>query len=151
MIMLHGPQPQKSINILKNTWLKIRDLNYFKWNLDYSPILIWSIYCSSSLNLSEIKFANKEHFFRKKDKVTGNKPLARIDSNDIDVGVKDVLLFAKLRNEALRLPHFINYYKNLGVNRFFFVDNNSDDNSREIILDEPSAYLFYTEENFKNN
>lgn len=93
----------------------------------------------------------KNIFYRKKDKVTGNKPLTRIDNNDIDVGVKDVLLFAKLRNEALRLPHFIDYYKNLGVNNFFFVDNNSDDNSREIILDEPSAYLFYTEENFKNN
>lgn len=71
-------------------------MNYFKLNLDYSPILIWSIFCSSSLNLSEIKFANEEHFFRKRDKVTGNRPLTKIDSKNIDFGINDVLLFANL-------------------------------------------------------
>lgn len=35
----------------------------------------------------------------------------------------DILLFATLRNERVRLPYFLQYYRDLGVNHFLIVDN----------------------------
>ncbi|MEE4175635.1 MAG: glycosyltransferase family 2 protein [Xanthomonadales bacterium] len=39
----------------------------------------------------------------------------------------DVLLFCCLRNEAIRIPAFLDYYRRLGVAHFLFVDNGSGD------------------------
>ena len=78
-------------------------------------------------------------------------PFRRIDSKDLTIDNNEIILFAVLRNESLRLPHFINYYKSLGVDRFIFVDNGSTDNSQEIILKEESAHLFYTEESYEKH
>ena len=35
----------------------------------------------------------------------------------------DVLLFCTLRNERVRLPYFLRYYRDLGIRHFLFVDN----------------------------
>ena len=45
---------------------------------------------------------------------------------------KEIRLFAIMRNESLRLPYFLEYYKNLGVDRFFLIDNNSTDGSVQV-------------------
>ncbi|OZA17880.1 MAG: glycosyl transferase family 2, partial [Rhodobacterales bacterium 17-64-5] len=42
-----------------------------------------------------------------------------------------ILLFATLRNERVRLPYFLQYYRKLGIDHFLLVDNGSDDGSRE--------------------
>ena len=41
-----------------------------------------------------------------------------------------ILLLCTLRNERIRLPYFLRYYRDLGINHFLFVDNGSDDGSR---------------------
>ncbi len=61
------------------------------------------------------------------------QPIRNVDDKKIEIEKNQVLLFSILRNESLRLPHFLEYYKSLGVDRFFFVDNNSSDSSKEII------------------
>ena len=38
-----------------------------------------------------------------------------------------LLLFSTLRNELVRLPYFLRYYRELGINHFLIVDNGSDD------------------------
>jgi len=53
-----------------------------------------------------------------------------------------------LRNEARRLPLFIDHYKRLGVDRFFMVDNQSEDETRELLLAEPSADVFVAHASF---
>ena len=35
-----------------------------------------------------------------------------------------------MRNEKIRLPFFLRYYRNLGVNHFLIVDNDSTDGTR---------------------
>lgn len=42
-----------------------------------------------------------------------------------------ILLFSTLRNERVRLPYFLRYYRDLGVNHFLIVDNDSEDGSHE--------------------
>ncbi|QIG50729.1 hypothetical protein G5V57_25150 [Nordella sp. HKS 07] len=56
----------------------------------------------------------------------------------------EVAVLCVLRNEAARLPLFFAHYKKLGVDRFFMVDNNSDDGSHEMLLAEPLADVFHT-------
>jgi hypothetical protein len=60
----------------------------------------------------------------------------------------DFPLICVLRNEAMRLPLFFDHYKNLGVTRFIMIDNDSDDGSRDILLSEPSADIFFTSISF---
>lgn len=62
----------------------------------------------------------------------------------------DILLFCVLRNEAQRLTFFLNYYRNLGVNHFIFVDNGSTDNFQALVEGEPDVSVFSTESSFKN-
>jgi glycosyltransferase involved in cell wall biosynthesis len=49
------------------------------------------------------------------------------------IGVRDVVLFACLRNEALRLPHFLRHYRALGVRHFAVVDNGSTDGTTDLL------------------
>ncbi len=56
-----------------------------------------------------------------------------------------------LRNEAARLPIFLEHYKKLGVDRFFMVDNDSSDGSADILLAEPLADIFHTAVSFRES
>lgn len=72
----------------------------------------------------------------------------RMDSRPIQVGSNEVLLFTMLRDQRQRLPWFLNYYRNLGVNRFFLVDNDSQDDSVGYLLEQPDVHLFWTADSF---
>ncbi|MGP3696574.1 glycosyltransferase family 2 protein [Rhodobacter sp. NSM] len=66
-----------------------------------------------------------------------------------DVRREDILLFCTLRNERVRLPWFLRYYRNLGVTHFFFVDNNSTDGSAEYLAGQPDVSLWHTSRSYK--
>jgi hypothetical protein len=63
----------------------------------------------------------------------------------------DALLFCTLRNERVRLPYFLKYYRDLGVNHFLFVDNDSTDGSRQYLADQPDVSLWHTGESYKRS
>ncbi|MCC7273978.1 MAG: glycosyltransferase family 2 protein [Alphaproteobacteria bacterium] len=44
------------------------------------------------------------------------------------------LLFCLVRNEAYYVPHFLDHYRRLGIAQFVFVDDRSDDGTRETLL-----------------
>lgn len=77
--------------------------------------------------------------------------LHRLDNNPITKDVYELRLFAIMRNEALRLPYFIEYYKRLGVDRFFIIDNNSSDLSRDIALQHSEIHVFSTDEPYQEH
>lgn len=60
----------------------------------------------------------------------------------------EIGLICVLRNEAARLPLFLDHYKRLGVTRFFMIDNNSDDGSRNLLFAEPMADIFHADASF---
>jgi Glycosyl transferase family 2 len=74
--------------------------------------------------------------------------LTRLDSQPIPEAKAELRLFCVVRNEALRLPYFLKYYSARGVERFFFVDNNSADTTTQVLLGEPNVHVFSTEESF---
>lgn len=60
----------------------------------------------------------------------------------------EVAVICVLRNEAARLPLFFEHYKKLGVDRFFMVDNASDDGSADLMLAEAKADVFFTDASY---
>ena len=56
----------------------------------------------------------------------------------------DILCFSTLRNEAVRLPYFLKYYRNMGINHFVFVDNDSTDGSLEYLAAQPDVSVWTT-------
>lgn len=67
------------------------------------------------------------------------------------VNPRDILLFSTLRNEKPRLAYFLKYYRDLGVNHFFFVDNDSTDGGREYLADQPDVSIWTTTASYKRS
>ena len=53
-----------------------------------------------------------------------------------------VLLFSSIKNEMPFLPWFLDYYRNVGVDWFFFVDDRSDDGSDAYLKSQPDVTVF---------
>lgn len=62
----------------------------------------------------------------------------------------DILLFATLRNERIRLPYFLDYYRKLGVSHFLIVDNDSDDGGRGWLRKQPDVSLWHTSGSYRD-
>jgi hypothetical protein len=62
-----------------------------------------------------------------------------------------IILLCCLRNERIRLPFFLRYYRDLGVEKFFIVDNDSTDGSREYLADQPDVSLWTTKGSYKRS
>jgi glycosyltransferase involved in cell wall biosynthesis len=71
-----------------------------------------------------------------------------MDSRPISCGTGEIRLFMCERNSFARLPHLLAHYRDLGVDRFFVVDNGSSDGSRDLLLAQPDVHLFHTEESY---
>lgn len=63
----------------------------------------------------------------------------------------DLLAFSTLRNEHIRLPFFLDYYRNKGINHFLIVDNDSDDGSLEYLMEQPDVSVWHTRKSYKKS
>ena len=81
--------------------------------------------------------------FRKRRELTAVADRTR------SIGSEDILVFCTLRNERIRLPYFLRYYRDLGVEHFLVVDNGSDDGSREYLLEQPDVSLWSASHSYK--
>ena len=61
----------------------------------------------------------------------------------------DILLFSTVRNEQIRLPYFLNYYRDLGVNHFLIVDNDSTDGTLNYLSGQPDVSVWHTRASYK--
>ncbi|MBE0413076.1 MAG: glycosyltransferase family 2 protein [Yoonia sp.] len=57
----------------------------------------------------------------------------------------DILLFCTFRNEAIRLPYFMDYYRKLGINHFVMVDNGSTDGGADLVTGQSDVSLWRTD------
>ena len=77
--------------------------------------------------------------------------LASVADRTRAIRARDVLAFVVLRNERVRLPYFLKYYRGLGVAHFLMVDNDSDDGSREYLAEQPDVSLWTTGASYKRS
>ncbi|MBK9242367.1 MAG: glycosyltransferase family 2 protein [Acidobacteria bacterium] len=75
--------------------------------------------------------------------------LSRTDSRDLVVAQDEILCCVAVRNERPRLPGFLAHYRRLGVDRFFFVDNDSSDGTAEWLLTQPDVHVWQSPLSFK--
>jgi hypothetical protein len=67
------------------------------------------------------------------------------------IQASDLLLFTTLRNEKVRLPFFLQYYREQGINHFLIVDNDSNDGSREYLAAQPDVSIWTTKASYRNS
>ncbi|MGH1454857.1 MAG: glycosyltransferase family 2 protein [Paracoccaceae bacterium] len=63
----------------------------------------------------------------------------------------DILLFCTLRNEHIRLPFFLKYYREQGVNHFLFVDNDSTDGSGDYLAQQDDVSVWHANASYKKS
>jgi hypothetical protein len=61
----------------------------------------------------------------------------------------DTLLFSTMRNEQIRLPYFLRYYRELGVDHFLLVDNDSSDGTLDYLSGQPDVSVWHTGASYK--
>jgi len=74
--------------------------------------------------------------------------MKRLDNNTIPTDNKEVRLVTVGFNAANRIKDFINHYKSIGVDRIFYVDNNSSDNTLEILKEYDNVHVWLQEEKY---
>lgn len=74
--------------------------------------------------------------------------LAYLNRRTVTIPADAHVVVAVVRNEALRLPYFISYYRQKGFDAFIFVDNDSTDGTRELLMTQPDIFVFGTTEDY---
>ncbi|MGQ0567119.1 MAG: glycosyltransferase family 2 protein [Gemmobacter sp.] len=62
-----------------------------------------------------------------------------------------ILAFGCLRNEASRLPYFLDHHRRLGVDHFLFVDNGSTDGSTDWLAAQADVSLWTTPDSYRDS
>ena len=74
--------------------------------------------------------------------------LSRIDRKRISTNQNEIRAFLVVRNKSLRLPATLRHYRQLGVDRFFVIDNGSSDGTLDLLGKEPDVHLFSTADSY---
>lgn len=61
----------------------------------------------------------------------------------------DILLVTVLRDELIRLPYFLDYYRKQGVGHFLVVDNGSTDGTSEYLAEQDDVSVWTTDASYK--
>ncbi len=77
------------------------------------------------------------------------RELKPVSDNTANIRHDDILLMSVLRNEKIRLPYFLDYYRKLGVDHFLFIDNDSDDGTSEYLVSQPDASVWHARASYK--
>lgn len=78
-----------------------------------------------------------------------SRELSSMADRTRQIGPRSILLFCTLRNERVRLPYFLKYYRALGVEHFLIVDNGSDDGSAEYLAAQADVSVWRTGASYK--
>ena len=97
----------------------------------------------SSLKLRSLRRRRQIRAWRKSSELTS------VVDRTTAIRRDDILLFATVRNEKIRLPWFLRYYRDLGVRHFLLVDNGSDDGSRAWLEQQPDVSLWSTQASYR--
>jgi hypothetical protein len=74
--------------------------------------------------------------------------LNKIDTRSIPQASTEIRCFVAVRNEVQRLPCFLDHHRKLGVSRFFFADNLSNDGTTELLLEQHDCHVFSAPGNY---
>jgi len=67
------------------------------------------------------------------------RELRVIQNNTARIKRNDIVVLSTMRNEYARLPYFLDYYRQMGVAHFLIVDNDSTDDTRMFLQNQPDV------------
>lgn len=79
------------------------------------------------------------------------RELTAVSDNTSRIGEGDIILFSTMRNEYPRLPHFLKYYRDLGISHFCIVDNDSTDETADYLYAQEDVSLWHTKSSYKRS
>ncbi|WP_206169699.1 glycosyltransferase family 2 protein [Tropicibacter alexandrii] len=79
------------------------------------------------------------------------RELRPVTNRTSDIKPSDLLVFSTQRNEGVRLPYFLDYYRDMGVNHFLIVDNDSTDGSLDYLARQPDVSVWSTQASYKRS
>lgn len=74
--------------------------------------------------------------------------LTKVADRTDQIKAGDVIAITTLRNEILRMPFFLKFYRERGVKHFLIVDNGSDDGSAELLAEQPDVSVWHTDASY---
>ncbi len=77
--------------------------------------------------------------------------MTAVQDRTAEIGARAILAFVTVRNEAVRLPYFLDHHRRLGVRHFLIVDNSSQDGSLEWLAAQPDVSLWVTSAGYKQS
>ena len=63
----------------------------------------------------------------------------------------DILCFACMRNESVRLPYWLDHYRKLGVSHFLIVVNDSTDGTADMLAEQPDVSVWTTADSYRKS
>jgi glycosyltransferase involved in cell wall biosynthesis len=79
------------------------------------------------------------------------RDLTRITDRTAGLPRDAILCVMVVRNEAERLPFFLDHHRRLGVTQFLIVDNASTDGTADLLRDQPDVSLWSTAASYKRS
>lgn len=79
------------------------------------------------------------------------RALTALSDRTAKIAPGEILCFATLRNESLRLPGFLDHYRALGVTHFLLVIHDSDDGSTELVAAQPDVSVWTTTASYRDS
>lgn len=77
--------------------------------------------------------------------------LIRLGNKAIPDVAGEIRLICTVRNEMTRMEFFLSHYRKIGVDKFIFIDNGSTDGTAEYLSQQPDAYVFSTQDSYKES
>lgn len=77
------------------------------------------------------------------------RQLRAVADRTADIAPGAILAFSTMRNEMLRLPHFLAHHRALGIGHFLIVENDSDDGTRDYLARQPDVSVWTTRHSYR--
>jgi hypothetical protein len=98
--------------------------------------------------LDRVNLAIRNRKFHRRAKSRNGVDLTEVKRGKTELAGNDIVLLCIVKNAARYMPSFLAHYRKLGVKRFAFVDDRSDDATRAVLLRHDDVDLYESNVNF---
>jgi hypothetical protein len=129
--------------------------SYYQWCVNYKALARFADFGGTigRMNLSawtsyRLRLKRKRGHLRAWRK---SRELSSVKDRTSQIKPNDILVFCTFRNEDIRLPYFFKYYRDLGVDHFIMVDNESDDGGGDYAANQPDVSIWKAKGSYRRS